>query len=281
MGEKGMRSRTAGRLAAPNAAPTMLPVVAPIAVTLLALVCAAAPIRAQSLADRVESVRDGTVYMSFAARPGVCGNSTGGVTIVDRNDVARDDCTCDANAVNVTLTRRDGRTVGVSTRIGRRGMAEAGATDLGTVSGPAAADYLLGLAATLDGRAAKDAILAAVVADSAVTWPQLLEISRDRARPQGVRKTAVFWLGQEAARSLSAELEDIVAADDDDREVRKAAIFALSLRPADEAVPALIRIARTTPDLDLRRTAMFWLGQSNDPRAIDFFEEVLLGKRGS
>ena len=241
---------------------------------------AAAPVRAQSLADRVEAVRDGTVYLSFAARPGVCGNSTGGVTIVDRNDVARGDCACAANAVNVTLTRRDGRTVGVSTRIGRRERAGAGATDLGTVSAPAAADYLLGLGATLDGRAAKDAILAAAIADSAVTWPQLLEISRDRARPQDVRKTAVFWLGQEAARSLSAELEDIVATDDDDLGVRKAAIFALSLRPADEAVPALIRIARTIPDPELRRTAMFWLGQSNDPRAIDFFEEVLLGTRG-
>ncbi len=254
-------------------------VATPLVAALLGL--AAAPAHAQSLAERVESVRDGTVLLSFAARPGVCGNSTGGVTIVDRYDVARGDCACDGNAVNVKLTRRDGRTVGVSTRIGRRERAEAGTADLGAVSAPAAADYLLGLAAMLDGRAAKDAILAAVVADSAVTWPGLLEISRNRARPRDVRKTAVFWLGQEAARAVAAELEGIATEGSDDLEVRKAAIFALSRRPADEGVPALIRIARTSPDHELRRTAIFWLGQSDDPRAIDFFEEVLLGKGGA
>jgi hypothetical protein len=30
-----------------------------------------------------------------------------------------------------------------------------------------------------------------------------------------------------------------------------------------------------SPDPELRRTALFWLGQSNDPRAIDLFEEIL------
>ena len=60
-----------------------------------------------------------------------------------------------------------------------------------------------------------------------------------------------------------------------DREVRKNAIFALSQRSNDEGVPALIRIARTNPDPELRKTALFWLGQSEDPRALDLFEEIL------
>jgi hypothetical protein len=296
MGERGLLSPIAPRravpivvpVAAPNEAPTApssaarlaAPVVAPLAAALLALVCAAAPARAQSLADRVESVRDGTIYLSFAARAGVCGSPGGGITMVTGGRAGRGDCARDHGPVHVTLTRRGGRTVQVHSRIGAPQRVEPDAVDLGTVSAPVAADYLLGLAATLDGAPAKDAIFPAVIADSAVVWPRLLEISRNRGRPQDVRKTAVFWLGQEAARSLAPELEGIVAADDD-LEVRKAAIFALSLRPADEAVPALIRIARTIPDQELRRSAMFWLGQSDDPRAIDFFEEVLLGKRGS
>jgi hypothetical protein len=40
-------------------------------------------------------------------------------------------------------------------------------------------------------------------------------------------------------------------------------------------VPALIRIARTNPHPELRRTALFWLGQSEDPRALTLFEEIL------
>jgi len=60
-----------------------------------------------------------------------------------------------------------------------------------------------------------------------------------------------------------------------DREVRESAIFALSQRPRDEGVPALIRIVRTSRDPKLRKNALFWLGQSNDPRALDLIEELL------
>ena len=40
-------------------------------------------------------------------------------------------------------------------------------------------------------------------------------------------------------------------------------------------VRKMIRIARTNRDPNLRRTALFWLGQSKDPRALDLFEELL------
>jgi HEAT repeat protein len=52
-------------------------------------------------------------------------------------------------------------------------------------------------------------------------------------------------------------------------------VFALSQRSGNEGVPALLRIARTNPDPELRKTALFWLGQSEDPRALALFEEIL------
>lgn len=58
--------------------------------------------------------------------------------------------------------------------------------------------------------------------------------------------------------------------------VKEQAIFALSQRPRDEGVPALIRIARSSPDARLRKKALFWLGQSGDPRAVELFEEILV-----
>ena len=43
----------------------------------------------------------------------------------------------------------------------------------------------------------------------------------------------------------------------------------------DEGVPALLATARTDKDAKIRRSAIFWLGQSEDPRALAYFEEVL------
>ena len=40
-------------------------------------------------------------------------------------------------------------------------------------------------------------------------------------------------------------------------------------------MPRLIDVARTNRSPDMRKQAMFSLGQSQDPRALAFFEEVL------
>jgi len=63
-----------------------------------------------------------------------------------------------------------------------------------------------------------------------------------------------------------------------DRGVRDAAVFALSQRPKNEGVPALLRLAQNDADPEIRRKAVFWLGQSDDPRALNFFEQVLTGR---
>jgi hypothetical protein len=43
-----------------------------------------------------------------------------------------------------------------------------------------------------------------------------------------------------------------------------------------EGVLRLIDVARTHPNTDMRRRAMTWLGRSKDPRAVDFFAQILL-----
>jgi HEAT repeat protein len=44
---------------------------------------------------------------------------------------------------------------------------------------------------------------------------------------------------------------------------------------SEESVPILIKIARTHPNQLVRRQAIRSLGESGDPRAVDFFREVL------
>ena len=41
-------------------------------------------------------------------------------------------------------------------------------------------------------------------------------------------------------------------------------------------MPRLIDVARTNRNPEVRKQAIFWLGQSHDPRALKFFEDVLL-----
>lgn len=90
------------------------------------------------------------------------------------------------------------------------------------------------------------------------------------------RKKAIFWLGQKAGeRSLNA-LKDTLDSADSDTEIQKQAVFAISQRSKGESVPLLIKIARTHANPAVRKQAIFWLGQTGDERAVDFFKEILL-----
>ena len=62
---------------------------------------------------------------------------------------------------------------------------------------------------------------------------------------------------------------------DPETDVKKKAVFALSQLPKEEGVPQLIRVADTNANLTIRKEAFFWLGQSGDPRALAYLENVL------
>jgi hypothetical protein len=101
----------------------------------------------------------------------------------------------------------------------------------------------------------------------------LLRLARQSPDPK-LRGEGLFWLAQRAGREAGAAITDAIA-NDPETDVKKKAVFALSQLPADEGVPKLIEVARTNKNPAVRKQAMFWLGQSKDPRALSFFEEVL------
>lgn len=236
------------------------------------------PLDAQSLAQRLRGAPDGTVRLSFAAREGVCGSGTNSITIQDQDDDAEWEGTCERGPVLVSLQVRRGRVTESDTHVGGRWRSGTGqVTDLGPVPAREAADVLLALAAEAEGDHGGGLITAATLADSAVVWPQLLRLARNTRLSEETRRQSVFWLGQAAGEAATRGLDSIVTrGSEEDLEVRKHAVFALSQRPAEEGVPALIRIARTSREPELRKTALFWLGQSEDPRAISLFEELLM-----
>ena len=234
-----------------------------------------ARVEAQSLAQRVASAGDGTVRLSFAARRGVCGNGGHSITIVSDEEHGEWESDCAPGPVRVSLRMHGGRVTEAHTYVGGRWRATQGpATDLGTVPAAQAASDLLTLAERANG-AADELVTAAALADSAVVWPGLLRLARRTDVSMETRRQAVFWLGQAAGEAATRGLDSLTNDPTGELEVRKQAVFALSQRPADEGVPALIRVARTSPNGELRKTALFWLGQSEDPRALALFEDLL------
>lgn len=227
---------------------------------------------AQSLAQRIGAAGTGIVHVSFPARRGVCGDGRHGITMVERDDEWEGNC--EQQTTHVSLIVQDRRVVEVHSYVGGRWRPGSASRDLGTVRPQEAAAYFIALAEQ-GGEVSGDVILPATLADSVTVWPDLIRIARMRALPQETRKAAIFWVGQAAGAVAAHALDSIATDSSGDREVRKQAVFALSQRSDHAGVSALLRIARSNPNPEVRKTALFWLGQSDDPRALDLFEEIL------
>jgi hypothetical protein len=104
----------------------------------------------------------------------------------------------------------------------------------------------------------------------------LIATARDD-RSTKVRGQALFWLAHKAGQEAVATITNAID-NDPETEVKKKAVFALSQLPRDEGVPKLMELARTNRNPEVRKQAMFWLGQTHDPRAVKFFEDILLKK---
>jgi hypothetical protein len=262
------------------------------AFALLATACISERADAQALAQRVRAAGDGMVEMRYATRPGICGDGRryfrvgrhsyhGEWNSADGRDMRP--CVPGARVrmrvvrgtvsdVRLTVGPRPTSTVANGERV----------SDLGEVSSTEAASYFLGLAGEGSGQASHGAITAAVVADSASVWRRLLAIATDTLRASGsTRRDAMFWVSRFAAAKVAGHGEDITAADDDDHDeqddTRSAAVFALSQLRGKQGVEPLLEIARSNKDPQVRQKAMFWLGQSGDPRAAALFGEILGG----
>jgi HEAT repeat protein len=101
----------------------------------------------------------------------------------------------------------------------------------------------------------------------------LLEIALNRAESIKLRKSALFWAGQ--TEEIPAERLDELYDSIDGREMREQVIFVLSQRHEREAVDALMNIATNEPDRELKKKAIFWLGQSKDPRVAEFLLQLI------
>lgn len=156
------------------------------------------------------------------------------------------------------------------------GVRETAAYAIGMSKEPSALRVLTELYRTIPNREIKRKLIFAISVNDAQeeAIDFLIRIAKTDADMEA-RKQAVFWLGNKAGEKSLGVIKETVDATDADTEVQKSAVFVLSRRPKDEAVPLLIKIARTHPKGEIRKEAIFWLGRTGDERALAFFEELL------
>jgi len=156
----------------------------------------------------------------------------------------------------------------VRTHVGAPRRPQTDVTDLGPVSAREAATYFLGLASSLEGRAASSALMAAAVADSADIWRPLLALARNQDRPRDVRSAALFWLSGVAPAEAVAPLVEIAHNASEPRTLREGVIMTLGQMQGGAGVPALTEMTkRDDGEHWLREKAIFWLGNADDDRA--------------
>ena len=262
------------------------------ALALLATACVAKHAEAQALAQRVRTAGDGTIELHFASRPGVCGDGRRFISMGRHNYIGdwsgsngsdwRSRCVPGPARARLRVDR--GVVSDVRVTVGPAVAHEERATDLGEVRSADAASFFLALAESSSTRVGHGALMAAVLADSVSVWQRLLAIATDTARVTGsMRRDAMHWVGQFASAKVAGHGEDIVAMEDDredrdDRDdARDAAVFALSQLRGKQGVEPLLQVARSHKDPRVRQKAIFWLGQSGDPRAAALFREILRG----
>lgn len=101
----------------------------------------------------------------------------------------------------------------------------------------------------------------------------LMDIALDEKEDMKLRKQALFWASQHRAASAPQlrQLYDTM----NSREMKDQIIFGLSQRRERDAVDALMDIVRKEKDTELRKKAIFWLGQSKDPRVAQFLADII------
>lgn len=136
------------------------------------------------------------------------------------------------------------------------------------------AEFLRSLYARLKDQGLKEKILFSLSQQSGLgneRW--IMDVATNPKEDIDLRKKALFWAGQG-----SASMQELVAMYDrmSESEMKEQLIFVYSQRGNDRAaVDKLFSIARTEKDPELRKKAIFWLGQSHDPRVQQFLLDLI------
>ncbi|MGQ0766624.1 MAG: HEAT repeat domain-containing protein [Gemmatimonadota bacterium] len=252
--------------------------------TLVLLAVMAVPACGQSLARRIDAASGSVVEFHFAARSGVCGDGRRYIRadfenwIGNFNEMTR--AVCEPGPVRVVLVRAGREPIRIETFAGPLAP-DSAAINLGRVSAAEAARYLVGVAGSAEGRAARDALLPASLADSAQVVEPLLAIARDQTKSRELRRSALSHATRQRETADAMSTDEVIRAslalardESEHSAMRQYAAGILGRFDRGEGVPSLIQLAGSGTDLWLARYATELLGRSGDPRARRALREL-------
>ena len=265
--------------------------------TAVFLTFALPPQQGTDLARRIAAAPDGLVKMTYAARDGICGDGrsfigepTGASRSFDMwfadgismsgfsGDFA---ARCAQGPVRLLLVVRDRRVVAVQPFVGPPSPAtDRAGTDLGAVSTADVSRYLLDLAVRGSEETARNAILAATIADSVRVAAPLAGIARNKSLSTAVRENALKWVGRAAGREGDRDALRVartIAEDRDDQlSVRERAIRVIGDEPDGSAYLRSLypRLDETT----LRERTVRVVGESGTRADMDWIRGIALDR---
>ncbi|MBD3383332.1 outer membrane protein assembly factor BamD [candidate division KSB1 bacterium] len=106
--------------------------------------------------------------------------------------------------------------------------------------------------------------------------PVIVDVAKSHQNAE-LREKAVFWISQTKSETdkETIELLKSFVLDAEHPAIQEKALFGLMNLPDGKGVPALIEITKTHPAFNIRKKALFWLGQSEDERALKAVEDIL------
>jgi len=147
---------------------------------------------------------------------------------------------------------------------------------IGESGGSDGAAYLRELYPGIDDQELKDQIIFALAeSGDAASAAWLLDRVRDPSEDVEIRNQALFWAGESNALGVS-DLQELYDSFQEP-EMKEQLIFVAAEFGSSEAVDFLMQVAREEDDPDLRENAIFWLGQSEDPRVPEFLLGLIRG----
>lgn len=141
-------------------------------------------------------------------------------------------------------------------------------------------EFLLGFSDPGEDPEIQEAMLMALAElDMKAADEALMKIIRGKGLDDEYKAQALYFLGAHGKLSVDF-LKDIYAESGADSEELKYQVWHLLSSHDDEdaALDTMLDFARTEKDAEMKQEMVFWIGQFDDPRAVDFLVEILEGE---
>jgi hypothetical protein len=103
----------------------------------------------------------------------------------------------------------------------------------------------------------------------------LLDMAKDKTIDVESRKNAIYWASQQRTVDMN-ELNAIYDQARGDDEVQTQVLYVYSTRKETAAVDKLMAIAKSDPNIEMKKQALYWLGKKNDPRIKQFILDLIV-----